>query len=69
MLSRRIARASALRSATRRLTVTQARTFIPHSMQGQNILEEKYPDPPVLTDAEDPNQVSSKYRNANESLS
>ncbi|RYP66900.1 hypothetical protein DL771_007557 [Monosporascus sp. 5C6A] len=54
MLSSRIARASALRSAARRLPIIQSRTFIPPSINDRSILEEKYPDHPQLSDAEDP---------------
>ncbi|KAM0814390.1 putative NADH:ubiquinone oxidoreductase 20.1kD subunit [Seiridium cardinale] len=58
MLSRRIAQAPTLRSlASRRaLPITQCRTFLPNSLNDRAIVEEKYPDPPQLTDAEDPNQ-------------
>lgn len=58
MLSRRIVRASALQKsleAARRLPVVQQRTFFPEVMKGR--LDERYPDPPTLTDAEDPQQV------------
>lgn len=61
MLSRRIARAavSPLRSATsaiaaRRLPIVQQRTFLPDYTVGN---DERYPDYPTLTDAEDPNMV------------
>ncbi|RYP24092.1 hypothetical protein DL767_008668 [Monosporascus sp. MG133] len=54
MLSSRIARASALRSAARRLPTIQSRAFIPPSINDRSILEEKYPDHPQLSDAEDP---------------
>ncbi|KAI1099138.1 hypothetical protein F4804DRAFT_337516 [Jackrogersella minutella] len=60
MLSQRVARASALRSASlasasRRLPIIQQRTFFPPSMNNPAITEEKFPDHPKLTDAEDPN--------------
>ncbi|KAK6842964.1 NADH:ubiquinone oxidoreductase 20.1kD subunit [Apiospora arundinis] len=58
MLPRRIAQAPALRSAAqaaRRLPVIQRRCFLPNSLTDKSIVEEKYPDPPKLTDAEDPN--------------
>ena len=59
MLSSRIERASALLSATRRVpVVVQSRTFIPSSMNDPAIMEEKYPEYPKLTEAEDPLQVS-----------
>ncbi|KAH6657507.1 NADH:ubiquinone oxidoreductase subunit [Truncatella angustata] len=58
MLSRRIAQAPALRSliSRRALPVVQTRTFIPNAVNDNAILEEKYPEPPKLTEAEDPNQ-------------
>ncbi|KAJ9139147.1 hypothetical protein NKR23_g8108 [Pleurostoma richardsiae] len=58
MLSRRIVRASPLRTAAlaaRRLPIVQQRTFIPESVNGKAIIDAKYPDPPAYTDAEDPN--------------
>ncbi|KAK7970163.1 NADH:ubiquinone oxidoreductase 20.1kD subunit [Apiospora saccharicola] len=58
MLPRRIAQAPALRSAAqaaRRLPMIQRRCFLPNSITDKTITEEKYPDPPMLTDAEDPN--------------
>ena len=61
MLPRRIAQAPALRSAAqaaRRLPVIQRRCFLPNSINDKSIIEEKYPDPPQLTDVEDPNMVS-----------
>ncbi|KAJ9148834.1 hypothetical protein NKR19_g5841 [Coniochaeta hoffmannii] len=51
MLSRRIARASAL-AAARPFPTMQQRTFIPKPVKGRQ--EELYPDEPTLTDAEDP---------------
>ncbi|KUI66779.1 hypothetical protein VM1G_02249 [Cytospora mali] len=56
MLSRRIVRASPLRSATavvasRRLPIVQQRTFLPPY---NDKIEERYPNYPTLTDAEDP---------------
>ncbi|KAH8904949.1 hypothetical protein BR93DRAFT_898352 [Coniochaeta sp. PMI_546] len=51
MLSRRIARASAL-AAARPLPAVQQRTFISKTIKGRQ--EELYPDEPTLTDAEDP---------------
>ncbi|OIW34266.1 hypothetical protein CONLIGDRAFT_650833 [Coniochaeta ligniaria NRRL 30616] len=51
MLSRRIARASAL-AAARPLPAIQQRTFIHKPIKGRQ--EELYPDEPTLTDAEDP---------------
>jgi len=54
MLSRRIARASAL-AAARPFPTMQQRTFIPKPVKGRQ--EELYPDEPTLTDAEDPGMV------------
>ncbi|KAI0482537.1 hypothetical protein GGR56DRAFT_620361 [Xylariaceae sp. FL0804] len=59
MLAQRIARASALRPASvasRRLPLVQQRTFFPPSYNDPAIVEEKYPDYPQLTEAEDPGQ-------------
>ncbi|ROW00032.1 hypothetical protein VPNG_08360 [Cytospora leucostoma] len=58
MLSRRIVRASPLRSATaviasRRLPIVQQRTFLPPY---NDKIDDYYPAYPNLTDAEDPNQ-------------
>ncbi|KAF3762722.1 hypothetical protein M406DRAFT_357564 [Cryphonectria parasitica EP155] len=57
MLSRGVARVSTLRSATsavaaRRLPIVQQRTFLPPY---NDKVDEKYPDYPSLTEAEDPN--------------
>lgn len=62
MLSRRIARAVPLRQAAlaaRRLPAVQQRSFIPSSMTGPAVIEEKYPDSdyPRLTEKEDPEMV------------
>ncbi|GJN66151.1 hypothetical protein PLIIFM63780_003620 [Purpureocillium lilacinum] len=57
MLPQRIARASALRTgfaAARRLPVAQRRAFTPASYTDKKTLDEKYPDRPVLSEAEDP---------------
>lgn len=62
MLPQRIARASALRSslmAARRLPTTQRRTFLPYQFTDKKIIEEKYPEPPSMTEAEDPEMVCS----------
>ncbi|KAI0889667.1 uncharacterized protein GGS22DRAFT_2448 [Annulohypoxylon maeteangense] len=59
MLPQRIARASALRSASlaaRRLPIVQQRTFVPRSYSDPAVIEEKFPDNPKLTEAEDPGQ-------------
>ncbi|KAI1491586.1 hypothetical protein F5X96DRAFT_458003 [Biscogniauxia mediterranea] len=55
MLSQRIVRASALRSASRRLPLplVQQRTFLPQYAE-KELIEKKYPAYPDLTDAEDP---------------
>ncbi|CAK7226494.1 hypothetical protein SCUCBS95973_006218 [Sporothrix curviconia] len=60
MLSHRIVRATAMRrvalAASRRITpvVQQQRTFIPDSINSERIINEKFPAPPRLTEAEDP---------------
>ncbi|KAI1125922.1 hypothetical protein F5Y10DRAFT_245922 [Nemania abortiva] len=58
MLYQRVARASVLRAASmassRRLPIVQHRTFLPESLNDKKIIEEKYPDQPTLTEAEDP---------------
>lgn len=41
----------------------QRRCFLPNSITDKSIIEEKYPDPPQLTDAEDPNMVSDAVHN------
>ncbi len=64
MLPLRLARAAPLRGplATKQLTVArlpivQRRTFLPDSITARNQLDEKYPEDPVLTAAEDPEMV------------
>ncbi|KIH94038.1 NADH dehydrogenase (ubiquinone) 1 beta subcomplex 8 [Sporothrix brasiliensis 5110] len=60
MLPRRIVPATPLRraalAAARRtlLPAVQQRTFIPESINGRRVIDEKYPEPPRLTEAEDP---------------
>lgn len=58
MLYQLVARASALRAASmaasRRLPIVQQRAFLPESYNNKNIIEEKFPDQPAGTDAEDP---------------
>lgn len=49
-------RAAAL-AAAQRLPLVQQRTFIPPSINSKAVIEEKYPDDPILTDAEDPGMV------------
>ncbi|KAH7027256.1 NADH:ubiquinone oxidoreductase 20.1kD subunit [Microdochium trichocladiopsis] len=56
MLAQRLARASALRAAPRRLPIIQARTFLPESLNSRTVLDEKFPDTKPLTEAEDPGQ-------------
>lgn len=61
MLPQRLARASALRTgmaATRRLPITQRRGFLPPQYTEKKILEEKFPEGPKLSPAEDPEMVS-----------
>lgn len=61
MLSQRIARVATIRGAAqavRRTPIVQRRTFFPPSFNDRKVLEEKYPDYPELSDAEDPNMVS-----------
>ena len=61
MLSRRIVRAAPIRATTfaaRRIPLIQQRTFLPDSITGKGRLEERYPDYPTLSDAEDPEMVS-----------
>ena len=61
MLSQRLFRASALRTsatAAQRLPIVQRRGFLPSQYSDKKVLEEKYPDPPSLSAAEDPEMVS-----------
>lgn len=63
MLPQRIARASALRSgmaAARRLPTIQRRTFLPEQYTDKKVIDAKYPEPPSMTEAEDPGMVSDK---------
>lgn len=65
MLSRRIVRAAPIRTTTlsaRRVPLIQQRTFLPDSVTGQSRMDERYPDPATLTDAEDPGMVSTLPR-------
>ncbi|KAI0008833.1 hypothetical protein F4779DRAFT_585437 [Xylariaceae sp. FL0662B] len=65
MLPHRIVRASALRSVTsasRRLPIVQQRTFFPPSMNDRQVIEDKYPSRPNLTDEEDP-ELNGGYVN------
>jgi NADH dehydrogenase (ubiquinone) 1 beta subcomplex subunit 8 len=64
MLSLRVARAAQLRSAAlaaRRLPIIQQRTFLPESINGPEIVDQKYPEYPKLTDEQDPGMVSSLH--------
>lgn len=63
MLPQRIIRASALRSgmtAAQRLPMIQRRCFLPSSYTDKKTIDEKYPEPPSLTEAEDPGMVSTR---------
>ncbi|KAJ2969069.1 hypothetical protein NUW58_g10076 [Xylaria curta] len=42
--------------ASRRLPIIQQRTFLPDSFSDKKIIEQKFPDQPVLSEAEDPGQ-------------
>jgi NADH dehydrogenase (ubiquinone) 1 beta subcomplex subunit 8 len=44
-------------AASRRLPIVQQRTFLPESLTDRKIVEEKYPDHPTLSEAEDPGQT------------
>ncbi|KAI1428117.1 hypothetical protein F5Y12DRAFT_711432 [Xylaria sp. FL1777] len=44
-------------AASRRLPIIQQRTFLPESFNNKKIIDEKYPDHPTFTDAEDPNMT------------
>ncbi|KAI6375127.1 hypothetical protein MCOR25_003021 [Pyricularia grisea] len=52
MLSRQIVRAVP-RTATR-LPLISRRTYLPPSINSRDVLDQKYPDPPRLTEEEDP---------------
>lgn len=72
MLSRRIARVSTIRSASAALAapaqrlpaLQQRRTFFPDGINDRKTIEEKYPDYPQLSPAEDPDMVSRCARPA-----
>lgn len=60
MLSRRIASAStqvAANIGAKPLPLIQRRTFFPPKMNSPKVIEEKYPEHPKFTDAEDPEMV------------
>jgi NADH dehydrogenase (ubiquinone) 1 beta subcomplex subunit 8 len=43
--------------ASRRLPIVQQRTFFPESFTDKRVIEDKFPDQPTLTEAEDPGQT------------
>lgn len=60
MFSQRIVRTSALRNslaAARRTPIVQRRGYLPEHYSDKRILENKFPEPPSLTEAEDPGMV------------
>lgn len=61
MLPQQLVRATALRnglSAARRLPTIQRRAFLPNQYTDKKIIDEKYPEPPRLSAAQDPEMVS-----------
>ena len=59
MLSQRLARSAARASLTARcVPQVQRRTYIPSQFSDPKIIDEKYPDRPQTTEAEDPGMVS-----------
>ena len=61
MLPQRIVRASALRTslaAARRVPTTQRRGFLPDAYTSKKTMDDKFPDPATLSEAEDPGMVS-----------
>ena len=66
MLPQRLARASALRTglasvsaaASKRLPAVPRRGYMPTSYTDKRVLDEKFPDRQVLSEAEDPGMVS-----------
>ncbi|KAK0391562.1 hypothetical protein NLU13_1062 [Sarocladium strictum] len=65
MLPQRLLRASTLRTtaaAARRLPIVQRRAFMPAQYSDKKVLEEKYPDPPTFSAAEDP-EMNGGYIN------
>ncbi|KAF4127014.1 NADH dehydrogenase (ubiquinone) 1 beta subcomplex subunit 8 [Geosmithia morbida] len=65
MLSQRVVRASALRSgmsAAQRLPMIQRRGFLPPQYSDPKVLDAKYPGPPSLTAAQDP-EMNGGYIN------
>jgi hypothetical protein len=72
MLSQRLVRATALRSAIapiRRLPIIQQRTFLPASLSDRKILDEKFPEHPTLSEAEDPEMVGYRTQDKQTSSS
>ena len=66
MLPQRIVRTSALRNslmAARRAPIVQRRGFLPTQYSDKKTLDEKYPDPPQMSAAEDPDMVSGRSPN------
>lgn len=60
MLPQRLVRASALRNAmaaSRRLPTIQRRGFLPSQFSDKKVIDEKYPDFPRLSEAQDPGMV------------
>jgi NADH dehydrogenase (ubiquinone) 1 beta subcomplex subunit 8 len=49
-------------AAARRLPIIQQRGYLPPQYTDRKILEEKYPDPPNLSPAQDPDMVSVERR-------
>lgn len=63
MLPQRTLRTSALRSslaAARRAPIVQRRCFLPSHYSDKKTLDEKYPEPPQMTEAEDHGMVSCR---------
>ena len=48
--------------AIRRLPAVQQRSFIPEQISGKSVFDEKYPEYPKLTEAEDPEMVGAGSR-------
>lgn len=60
MLPQRIVRSSAVRTsiaATRRLPVVQQRGFLPASLSDRKVIDAKYPERQITSEAEDPGMV------------
>jgi NADH dehydrogenase (ubiquinone) 1 beta subcomplex subunit 8 len=45
-------------TAARRLPTIQRRTFLPDQYTDKKVIDQKYPEPPSLSEAEDPGMVS-----------